>query len=199
MSDEKIKKRYKVIMIGNSGVGKTSIIERLCRNKYNPYNISPTVGAAFSIHKVYITYDGSDYEIELDIWDTAGQERYRALVPVYIRNSSAILYVFDLSDHSSYDSIVNYWTEKVGECGTPDINFLIANKHDICNKSPDIAKFADMIDNNYEYYQTSASNGYNIKKIFKNLAKRLIDKKGLEIENYGIGEEKNKIGDLCCK
>lgn len=87
----------KLVVIGDVGVGKTSLLERVCNDRYDPEYTLSTLGAAFS----YLKYE----DHRLDIWDTAGQERYRSLVPMYIRGADIVWIVIDpdaLTDRENY-------------------------------------------------------------------------------------------------
>src|SRR5665647_2881870 len=90
----------KIVLLGESSVGKSAIAIRIARNSY-AVNYESTIGAAY--HNVKI-----DDNVKLDIWDTAGQERYMALAPMYYRNARIILLVFDLTDFDTMDRLITY-------------------------------------------------------------------------------------------
>ena len=117
---------FKIVFVGDSAVGKTSIIMRYHNNAFSPENQS-TIGAAF-ISKTVLSPYGSAV---LHIWDTAGQERYRSLVPMYARGASIAIIVFDTSDPDSF-SAVEDWVQKVKEDVTSDCKIFVAgNKCDL--------------------------------------------------------------------
>nr|QFG73635.1 MAG: Ras family protein [Megaviridae environmental sample] len=88
----------KITIIGNTYVGKTSLVDMFCNNRMA---IAPTIGAAFQS----IKHNGR----KLEIWDTAGMERYQALAPMYVRNANIIVFVFDITSHKSYNGLFNTW------------------------------------------------------------------------------------------
>lgn len=98
--------RYKVVVVGDSGVGKSSVLNRLVRQKFD-YGQESTIGAAFWTHSYHIPTTNQICVFE--IWDTAGQERYRALVPMYFRGSSVLLLAFDGTCLQSLENIINTW------------------------------------------------------------------------------------------
>ena len=99
-------KDFNIITLGDSGVGKTSIIKRFCENKFDDNNQS-TIGINFS--KKEMTFDKKD-KIILKLLDTCGQEKYRSLAKTYYRNAHAALFVFSMNDKESFDKI-NVWME----------------------------------------------------------------------------------------
>ena len=97
--------RHKIIFIGDAGVGKTTIISRIMDNPFNEV-YEPSIGVDF-MSKI-IKYRGQN--IKLQIWDTAGQEKYKGLIPSYVRNSSIVFLIYDISVKSSFDNIPNWIT-----------------------------------------------------------------------------------------
>ena len=98
----------KVVLIGESGVGKTSIIQRFITNIFNPQQ-KTTGGANFIERKMEI----NDYKIKFEIWDTVGQERFRSLAKVFYNNASVCIMVYDITSKKSFDALKEYWSEDV--------------------------------------------------------------------------------------
>ena len=98
----------KVVLIGESGVGKTSIIQRFITNIFNPQQ-KTTGGANFIAKKMEI----NDYKIKFEIWDTVGQERFRSLAKVFYNNASVCIMVYDITSKKSFDALKEYWSEDV--------------------------------------------------------------------------------------
>ena len=165
-------KKHKVVLLGPSASGKTSIITRFHENKFND-NVEPTIGSAFVTHFIS-TVDG---DLMLHIWDTAGQETYRSLIPMYSRGSSVIIVVFDSSQKSSFIEAIDWVEKSIEENGKNISIFFVANKIDI-NSSIDLSEckiFAQK--NDLIYFETSAFNGKNIKELFNQVGKEIF--KGL--------------------
>ena len=157
--------RYKIIFVGDAGVGKTTIINRINDNEFQSA-YDATIGVDFWPKK--INFRGN--EITLQIWDTAGQERYRGLIPSYVRNSSIVFIVFDITNRKTFESIPK-WIELIKSI-EKNILVLIGNKEDLKEKrevekkeGEDLAK-----KNEIAYYELSAKrdNNNDIKKIFFN-------------------------------
>ena len=157
--------RYKIIFVGEAGVGKTTIINRINDNEFQSA-YDATIGVDFWPKK--INFRGN--EITLQIWDTAGQERYRGLIPSYVRNSSIVFIVFDITNRKTFESIPK-WIELIKSI-EKNILVLIGNKDDLEEKrevekkeGEDLAK-----ENEMSYFELSAKNDNNndIKKIFFN-------------------------------
>ena len=157
--------RYKIIFVGDAGVGKTTIINRINDNEFQSA-YDATIGVDFWPKK--INFRGN--EITLQIWDTAGQERYRGLIPSYVRNSSIVFIVFDITNRKTFESIPK-WIELIKSI-EKNILVLIGNKDDLEEKrevekkeGEDLAK-----KNEIAYYELSAKrdNNNDIKKIFFN-------------------------------
>lgn len=118
---------FKVAIIGDSGVGKTSIIERLTRETYYAKK-EVTIGAAFRTHTLNVV----SQIVKLQIWDTAGQERYNALVPMYIRDADAVIMVFDITNGQTLKRIKDVWLDMIRKYEVAKCQYyIVGNKKDI--------------------------------------------------------------------
>lgn len=158
----------KVTMIGESSVGKSSIVSRMVYDKFTGINNS-TIGGAYCS---FVQRQGTR-TYKFQVWDTAGQERFHSLVPMYLKNANIILIVFDLTNLDSYEKIINYWYEFV-MAHSPDASIiLVGNKLDIVDKrrvnKSDPKKFADS--NDLCYIECSAKDSQNM----TNLVNIMID------------------------
>lgn len=158
---------FKVIVLGDSSVGKTSILATLSGKPFDP-NTKATIGGSF-VESVLNTSLG---QIKLQIWDTAGQEQYRCLVPIYARSATAAVIVFDISKPQTFDSADN-WLEilnnnKTNECAI----FAVTNKMDLEPKldSKLVEKWAFM--NKAYFAQTSAKDFNSVQNLFIAVAER---------------------------
>ena len=102
----------KVVLIGESGVGKTSIISRYINNTFKSQLMS-TPGANFVTKNVIMADDNQS--IKFEIWDTAGQERYRALAKVFYKNAAVCVLVYDITRKTSFNELKNYWYKEIKE------------------------------------------------------------------------------------
>ena len=196
---------YKIITIGDSSVGKSSIIKRLVYNTFTE-NIASTIGMNITVHKVTLK---NGKIINLRLVDTAGQERYKSLAKNYFTNTDAALFVFDLNNSESFYNI-STWIKEFEESKTKDLDipkYLIGNKNDLfCNvNEQSIKKFLSKnID--FKYMSTSAKSNNNIKELFQELAEiiyeknlKYADKKTKNIKlNENKGKEKKRCGLISC-
>ena len=186
---------YKFVLVGDSAVGKSSIANRYISDDFYEFQ-EPTIGAAFMSKKIEI----DNKEIKLEIWDTAGQERYRSLAPMYYRNSSVAIVVYDITKKSSFDGAKSWINEISKKAGDGCLIALLANKSDLVNErkieKKTINKFLEK--NDVLHFETSAKTGLNIKKLFNELVKKLLEEKneGINIRNRLIEIETKKSN--CC-
>ena len=116
---EKEALQCKVVLIGESGVGKTSIINRYVQNKYSN-EMTSTPGASFTTKTVFLKeYDQS---IKFEIWDTAGQEKFRALAKVFYKNAAVCILVYDISRKQSFDELKKYWINEIKANASPNLS-----------------------------------------------------------------------------
>ena len=108
----------KIVLVGESGVGKTSIISRYITNTFN-YTFNSTPGANFTNKTVYI--ENYKKEIRFEIWDTAGQEKYRSLAKVFYKNSSVCILVYDITRRDSFEELKKYWIKEIKENGSKNL------------------------------------------------------------------------------
>ena len=119
----------KVVLLGDSGVGKTCIISRYISGTFDT-NSASTNGASYASKKV--TYDQLNKTIMLDIWDTAGQEKYKALTKFFYKDAKVAILVYDITLRQSYDNIKEYWYKQIQENGDKRMILGIAgNKCDL--------------------------------------------------------------------
>eukprot|EP01036_Dinobryon_divergens_P024836 gene24836-33320_t len=121
--------KYKLVFLGDQGVGKTSIITRFMYDSFDK-NYQATIGIDFLSKTMYL----EDRTVRLQLWDTAGQERFRSLIPSYIRDSSVAVVVFDITNRASFLN-TSKWIEDVrNERGNDVIIILVGNKTDLSDK-----------------------------------------------------------------
>ena len=116
---EKETLQFKVVLIGESGVGKTSIINRYISDTFSII-MSETPGASFATKTIYI----KDYNksIKFEIWDTAGNVKYRALAKVFYTNAKGIILVYDITRRNSFEELKNYWIKEIKPVVSPNLS-----------------------------------------------------------------------------
>ena len=154
---------FKIITLGNPGVGKTSIIQRFVGDDFNENQLS-TLGISYSFKVIKI----EEKNIRLNLIDTGGQEKYRSLAVSYFRHVDVVLFVFDLNNKSSFDSI-QYWINLFNENNNSKNikgKYLIGNKDDLV-QNVDQNLIDELSQNNgIEYLTTSAKTKYQIDALF---------------------------------
>lgn len=165
---------FKIILIGSSGVGKSSILQRYIQKSFNE-SYSCTIGVDFFMKSIEIGED----TVKLQLWDTAGTEKYRSLTTSYYRGAHAAYVVFDLTNRETFD-VLPQWIENYYKFSNADLEkniILIGNKSDLAEKrvinKEEIDNFIKI--NGIVYYETSAKNGSNIEECFYCIAKQLVE------------------------
>lgn len=160
--------KYKVIIIGSSFTGKTSLLIRCIKKKFNEeYNV--TLGAEIFNY----TIKKNNETINLDIWDTAGTEKFQSIQKIYCMKTYAAIIVFDVGNRDTFDSIPNwiYFYKENKSRELNDMIYLVGNKIDIGNKrkvsKEEAEEFAKL--NNLKYYEVSAKSGDNVEKLFDDI------------------------------
>ena len=167
----------KVVLLGESGVGKTSIINQFISKIFKPKN-STSLSAQFTSKVI----DFPDYRksIRFDIWDTVGQEKYRSLTKIFYKDAKIIIFVYDITTEYSFNALKEYWyNETVNNTEGNPIYALCANKYDLYEKqvvkNEDGMEFAKKI--NAIFQNTSAARDTGINNLFEKLGKKLLNPK----------------------
>ena len=168
------KDSVKVVLLGEAGVGKTSIIHQFTYHQFDPDCIS-SISAQF-ISKT-VEYPGYG-TIKYDIWDTAGQERYRSMAKIFYKDAKVVIFIYDITSEPTFEGMKNYWYEQIKiNCEKDAILAVVANKNDLYNDqkiSDEVGqKFADDIGAIFQ--STSALSDSGIKKLFIHIGKKIID------------------------
>ena len=204
---EKYNYIFKIILIGNSNVGKSSILKRYIQKVFDD-NYSCTIGVDFFMKSITI----GEKTIKLQLWDTAGTEKYRSITTGYYRGANAALVVFDLTSKKSFTAL-NEWIQNYYKYSNPDSVknvVIIGNKCDL-TESREVTEeeINDFIkDNNITYFETSAKDGKNIDECFNHMAQKLIEqyenndnelvKRKDLISNESLKDNAVNIGDKKC-
>lgn len=170
------KKRYdetvKILMLGESGVGKSSILNRFVENKFST-NFITTLGVEYKHKSVAI----NDKKVFLQVWDTAGQEKFRTITPVYYRKVDGVVMVYDITDENSFESI-NYWMKNLYENADQNIKvILVGNKHDLADKRVITKESGEELASKFKikFVEASAKSTHNVDEVFMSLSKEILE------------------------
>lgn len=164
---------FKLLLIGDSGVGKTCVLFRFSDDAFNTTFIS-TIGIDFKIKTVEL----NGKKIKLQIWDTAGQERFHTITTSYYRGANGIMLVYDITNPKSFDNI-SKWLRNIEEHASEDVErMLLGNKCDMEEKRMISKERGEQISREHgiKFYETSAKNNINIEKAFITLATDILNK-----------------------
>ena len=194
-------KTFKILTIGESGVGKTCILRRFVENKFLKNHLA-TIGIDFKTKTLNI----NNQEIKLKIWDTAGQERFRNITTQYYKGADGIVLIYDVTDDASYEKIRDWMAQILSNTKREDIGLvLLGNK---CDMEPRAVteeqgnKMAEELQ--VSYFETSALTGQGINEAFNELTRDIMKRKGVDNggnENLELNNnisKKKKDGNGCC-
>jgi small GTP-binding protein len=192
---------FKILTIGESGVGKTCILRRFVENKFLKNHLA-TIGIDFKTKTLNI----NNQEIKLKIWDTAGQERFRNITTQYYKGADGIVLIYDVTDDASYEKIRDWMAQILSNTKREDIGLvLLGNK---CDMEPRAVteeqgnKMAEELQ--VSYFETSALTGQGINEAFNELTRDIMKRKGVDNggnENLDLKNDvskKKKDGNGCC-
>ena len=187
---------YKIIIIGDSGVGKSNILGRYLTNTFKQ-DTKSTVGVEFGSKKVTV----NDVNIKLQIWDTAGQERYRAITSAYYKGSKGCFIVYDITSTQTFED-VEKWYEEINKSGDKGISIvLVGNKCDLEQERKVTVEMGEEKARNLNcpFFETSALNNTQIEKIFQVISEDIYSKNKNEKkddeddDDYDIVQEEKNI------
>ena len=194
--------KFKIIVIGESRVGKTSLIKRYTKDQFGGVYLT-TVGIDFQNKTIEI----EDKKVKLQVWDTAGQERFRNVAKNYFQSTQGFLLVFDITDKESFQKLNDFWIGQL-KMNAPEKakSVLVGNKSDLAGQRQvsieDAEEFAK--NNNLKYYEVSAKDGTKVVELFFYLANEIYQSHTYEEINENktitLKKEKSKKKDKkkCC-
>jgi small GTP-binding protein len=194
--------QFKLVLLGESAVGKSSLVLRFVKGQFHEFQES-TIGAAFLTQTVCL----DDTTVKFEIWDTAGQERYHSLAPMYYRGAQAAIVVYDITNADTF-SRAKSWVRELQRQARSDIVIALAgNKSDLGSRRTVEYEEANAYaeENGLLFLETSAKNANNVNEIFLAIARKLprdtdnatAGNNGRRLEEGGNNESGSKIGQCC--
>ena len=193
---------FKILIIGDSSVGKSNILLRYTDNIFHD-TFLPTIGVDFKVRQIELL----NKKIKLNIWDTAGQERFKTITATYYKGSLGIILVFDITEPESFENI-NMWMGEVAKHASSNVvKLLIGNKCDLEEKRKVSREEAEEFakSHNIKYIECSAKSDVNIKEAFDEISKQIYnvlpesEKRMTRDGDYDSGlRRRNDNGGKCC-
>ena len=190
--------KYKIMVLGESKVGKTSLIKRYTKDQFGGVYLT-TVGMDFQDKIIEL----EDKKVRLQVWDTAGQERFRNVTKSYFQSSHGLLVVYDISDKESFDKI-NFWMENIKNNAPENAKLiLVGNKCDLANERKVTIEDGENKARNYniKFFESSAKDGTNVNELFFYLANEIYQDektKGKDNKKTVQLDSKKKGKKGCC-
>lgn len=157
---------FKVVLIGDSGVGKSNLLSRFTRNEFNLESKS-TIGVEFATRSIQV----DSKTVKAQIWDTAGQERYRAITSAYYRGAVGALLVYDISKQVTFENVERWLNELRDHADSNIVIMLVGNKSDLRHlravSTEEAAQFAEK--HNLSFIETSALESTNVEEAFQQI------------------------------
>ncbi len=166
---------YKVLLLGDSSVGKTCFLLRYCDKSFQDVHLS-TIGLDYRLKTITLK---NNKNIKLQIWDTAGQDRFRAITKNYYKSANGVLLIYDISNLQTYENVKN-WISQIREEANPNvIIYLVGNKIDLPKEKrvvniEDGEKIAEEFE--IKFKEASAKSGTNVNEIFEELVEQIDEK-----------------------
>lgn len=191
----------KLVLLGDQGVGKSSIALRYVRGEFTE-NSEATIGAAFLTQTTSV----SNQTIKFDIWDTAGQERYHSLAPMYYRGAQAAVIVYDITSKRSFNKAIDWVKELKQQANSQIVMVLAGNKADMASEKRAVSRedanaFAE--ENNLVFTESSAKTGMCVGDIFMAIAQTMVRQNGPQVPENAKGmklgkKDTKKKDSVCC-
>ena len=193
--------QFKLVLLGDSAVGKSSLVLRFVRGQFFEYQES-TIGAAFLTQTVAL----NDTTVKFEIWDTAGQERYHSLAPMYYRGAAAAVVVYDLTSQDSF-ARAQAWLRELQQQDNPNLVMALAgNKADLADQrqvsEAEARAYAEQ--NGLLFFETSAKTAANVEAVFNEIATRVPGVQGQQTgapQGLVLADQSGKKGkgkQACC-
>ena len=183
---------FKILLLGDSGVGKSSLLLRYTKNEFIS-DMRSTIGVEFALK--YITID--NYQLKIQIWDTAGMERYRSITNAYYKGAKGVIVLYDICRKKSFENVDKWIDDFKSKADDDAVIILIGNKSDLDDKR-EVSKEegeskAQM--NKFAFMETSAKDNNNVQKAFETLFSEIVkiykNKNNIDLNDNKEGTKKN--------
>ena len=192
---------FKVLIIGDSSVGKSNILLRFSDDKFHD-TFLPTIGVDFKIKNLNV----NGKPIKLNIWDTAGQERFKTITSAYYKGSHGVVIVYDITDKEGFNNVPNWINEAKKHAGPNIAKILVGNKCDLTQErkvtTQEAREFADR--EGMQFFECSAKAKINISEIFEALTKQMYEnlpdnEKKVRGDEMNLSAQRKNVSGGCCK
>ena len=187
---------YKVLLLGDSTVGKTCFLMRYTDNTFQEIHMS-TIGLDYRLKSMTLK---SGKNVKVQIWDTAGQDRFRAITKNYFKGAHGIILIYDVTNQLSFDNVSN-WINQIKEEASDKVTiFLVGNKiDDVENRKIQTESGKNLAENfQLQFYETSAKTGENVEKTFQALVEKIDEISLINIKKGGKLTPGNGKKKGCC-
>ena len=187
---------YKVLLLGDSKVGKTCFLMRYTDNTFQEMHMS-TIGLDYRLKSMKLS---SGKNVKVQIWDTAGQDRFRAITKNYYKGAHGIILIYDVTNQLSFDNVSN-WINQIKEEASDKVTiFLVGNKiDDVENRKIQTESGKNLAENfQLQFYETSAKTGENVEKTFQALVEKIDEISLINIKKGGKLTPGNGKKKGCC-
>lgn len=184
---------FKIIIIGDSGIGKSAILFRFADDLYNNNYIS-TIGVDFKIKTIFV----NGKMIKLQIWDTAGQERFRTITTSYYRGAHMIFMCYDITDRQSFQNL-EMWLHEVKKYASLGVRIVICGtKMDLGSKREVSHEEANLYANKhgYDFYETSAKDNKNVDELFEKSSENMLENFLIELKNTKLKNTELSVANI---
>ena len=202
--DQMKTRNYKAVIIGDSSVGKSSLMLRFTDDHFS-MNYLTTIGVDFKFSSFML----NQISFKIQIWDTAGQEKYQTITKTFYKGTDMVILVFDLTSRKSFEDLSEIWLPEVEMiCGDSVMKAIVGNKSDLSDerKVEDSEALAFARDRDCLYFETSCKNGNNVERVFFELTEQVYEREedrkneydpSGSVKNLDNRERESKI-DKCC-
>ena len=162
---------FKILLLGDSGVGKSSLLLRYTKNEFNT-DIRSTIGVEFAVKFLKI----DNFQLKVQIWDTAGMERYRSITSAYYKGAKGVIIVYDICRQKSFENVDKWIDDFKSKADEDAVILLIGNKNDLDEKREVSKAEAEIMaqKNKFAFMETSAKDNNNVNKAFETLLNEIV-------------------------